>query len=298
MSSAIDNVILKLTKKLEITIARISKLETANKVRLIPKNGRDGRDGKNGVDGISPSVEAVVEAVLEQLPEPEKVDVKAITDDVINKIPKPRDGRDAPVIAVADVAAVLLPKIKKPKDGKDGKDGRDGPTLKAVVNDVLAQVEQGPQGEQGPPGPQGEPGEDGVSVTDVQLKDNDLFVFLDGERKKVGTIKVPRSLGSFIPGGGGSARKVFTNNAPVLVSENYSARSGDIVLVDTSGGPVEVALPLKGGARSVIVKKIGLDNNVLTVTSQGTIDGNDTLEMEFTNTSRTFVEFNEDWFIV
>lgn len=178
----------------------VAKLE---KVHPIVKEGKPGRDGK---DGESPSVEDIVQAVIAQLPEPEKIDTKALVDDVVAQIPKPRDGRDAPTVNVSDVAAIVLAKIEKPKDGKDG---RNGPDLETVVKRVKAQVQDGKQGEPGPPGPPGKPGKDGVSVTDVQLNNNDLFVFLDGKKRKAGTIKVATPTAPFNPGnagGGGSDR--------------------------------------------------------------------------------------------
>lgn len=181
----------------------VAKLE---KVHPIVKEGKPGRDGK---DGESPSVEDIVQAVIAQLPEPEKIDTKALIDDVVAQIPKPRDGRDAPTVNVSDVAAIVLAKIPKPKDGKDG---RNGPDLETVVKRVKAQVQDGKQGEPGPQGPQGKPGKDGVSVTDVQLNNNDLFVFLDGKKKKAGSIKVPAPTAPFSPGnaGGGSGRTAKT----------------------------------------------------------------------------------------
>lgn len=103
----------------------VAKLE---KVHPIVKEGKPGKDGK---DGESPLVEDIVQAVVAQLPEPEKVDTKAIVDDVVAQIPKPRDGRDAPIVNVSDVAAIVLAKIPKPKEGKDGRNGPDleGPGL-------------------------------------------------------------------------------------------------------------------------------------------------------------------------
>lgn len=176
-----------------------ARLERLEKVKPAVVNGRDGKDG---ADGVSPEITDIVEAVVAQLPEPEKVDTKAIVEDVVAQIPKPRDGRDAPTVNVSDVAAIVLAKIPKPKDGKDG---RNGPDLETVVKRVKAQVQDGERGEQGPPVPPGKPGKDGTSVTDVQLSNNDLFVFLDGKKKKAGSIKVPAASAPFNPGnvGGG-----------------------------------------------------------------------------------------------
>lgn len=188
-----------LTLKQEVEMLRIS-VARLDKVRAIAAEGKPGRDGK---DGISPSIEAVVEAVLSQMPPPEKIDTKSIINEVMSSIPKPRDGRDALPVNVSDVAAIVLAKIPKPKDGKDG------PDLEAVIKRFKAQVRDGQQGEPGPPGPPGKDGTDGVSVTDVQLNNNDLFVFLDGKKRKAGTVKFPVPSAPFNPGsagGGGSAR--------------------------------------------------------------------------------------------
>ncbi len=190
-------------KGLKETVAKLEK------VHPIVKEGKPGRDGK---DAIAPSVEDIVAAVLEQIPTPKdgvSPDAKAIVDDVLAAMPKPRDGRDAPVVSVSDVAAIVLAKIEKPKDGKPGKDGRNGPDLETVVKRVKAQVQDGRPGDRGPKGDKGEKGDKGVSVTDVQLNNNDLFVFLDGKKQKVGSIKVPTPSAPFNPGnagGGGTAR--------------------------------------------------------------------------------------------
>lgn len=192
--------------------ARVGRLE---KVKPAVVNGRDGKDGR---DGVNPSVEEVVSAVIKQLPEPEKIDTKAIVDEVVAKIPKPRDGRDAQQVNVSDVAAIVLAKIPKPRDGKDG---RNGPDLETVVKRVKAQVRNGDTGPQGPRGPQGPAGKNGVSVTDVQLNGNDLFVFLDGAKKKAGSIRVPTLTAPFNPGnagGGGSARTAPPKDNAVYVS--------------------------------------------------------------------------------
>lgn len=227
----------------------VAKLE---KIHPIVKEGKPGRDGK---DGESPSVEDIVQAVVAQLPEPEKVDTKAIVDDVVAQIPKPRDGRDAPTVNVSDVAAIVLAKIEKPKDGKDG---RNGPDLETVVKRVKAQVqdgERGERGEPGPPGPPGKPGKDGVSVTDVQLNNNDLFVFLDGKKRKAGTIKVPTPTAPFNPGnagGGGSARGAGAALPPDILRGGWANYiNGDITPITLPAG-VETKLTLDASTGAII----------------------------------------------
>lgn len=186
--------------KADVTRLResVAKLEKAYSV---VKEGEPG-----GYSGENPSVKDIVVAVLAELPALKggaSSDVKAIVEDILATMPKPRDGRDVPVVSVSDVAAIVLAKIPKPKDG------RDGPDLETVVRRVKAQVQDG---ERGPPGPQGRPGKNGVSVTDVQLNNNDLFVFLDGKKRKAGTVKVPVATAPFNPGngGGGSTSRAAT----------------------------------------------------------------------------------------
>lgn len=219
-----------------------ARLERLEKVKPAVVNGRDGKDGK---DGTSPAVEDIVAAVVAQLPEPEKVDTKAIVDDVLAQIPKPRDGRDAPTVNVSDVAAIVLAKIPKPKDGKDG---HNGPDLETVVKRVKAQVQDGKQGEQGPPGPPGKPGKDGTSVTDVQLNNNDLFVFLDGKKKKAGSIKVPAATAPFNPGNAGGGRAVtgVTEDVARIGLIDYNDLATQTTPINIPSGLVNVDIPNDG----------------------------------------------------
>lgn len=184
--------------------ARIERLE---KVKPVVVNGKDGAPGRD-----APTIDEVVEAVIAQIPTPkdgESPDPKAIVNDVLAQMPKPRDGRDAPVVNVSDVASIVLAKMPKPKDGRDG---RDAPDISTIVKSVKAQLATPERGEPGPQGKPGKPGKDGVSVTGVELKNNELFVSLDGRRKSVGRIKVPAATAPFNPGngGGGSAGEAKT----------------------------------------------------------------------------------------
>ena len=75
-----------------------------------------------------------------------------------------------------------------------------------IVTQVGAQGAQGPKGDKGDKGDKGLKGRDGAdgragaSITKVELKGRELFVWLDGVKKKAGSITLP-SLGA---GGGGS----------------------------------------------------------------------------------------------
>ena len=214
MEAKISAVIEQLIQDNKNLSSRVEKLE---KVKPVVVNGKDGKDG------VNPAVEDVVEAVLTQLPEPEKIDPYAIVKDVVALLPEPRAGRDAPPVSVSDVAAIVLAKIEKPKDGAPGKDGKDAPPIETIAKRVQAQVQDGKRGERGPRGEKGPPGKDGVSVTDVQLNNNDLFVFLDGLKKKAGRIRIP-----FSPGGGGGGAIGLSARPNALSWEpNYSP--GDTV---------------------------------------------------------------------
>lgn len=193
--------------------ADVEKLQNAGPITV------EGKPGKPGKDGVSPSVEEITKAVIAQLPQTEKIDIKAITDSVLAQVPKPRDGRD---VSVSDVAAVVLAKIPKPKDGAPGK---NGPDLETVVRQVKAQVQDGRPGKQGPRGPKGDKGDRGASVTDVQLNNNDLFVYIDGKKKKAGRVNVPAPMAPFNPGnagGGGSARGIIPDPEPVTGQVKYT----------------------------------------------------------------------------
>jgi hypothetical protein len=167
---------------------------------------------KNGVDGVSPDLEKIIVSVLERIP-PAKdgvsPDIKAIAEAAAKLIPDPKPGRDAVAPTIRDIADVVLANIQKPKDGvspdpkviaaaaarliRAPKDG-ESPTPEAVAARL-------PTPKRGPPG------KNGVSVTDVQLNDNELFVFLDGKKSSAGKIKVPGARAPFNPGGGGGGRQ-------------------------------------------------------------------------------------------
>ena len=173
---------------------------------------------RHGVDGKSPDPDEIIVAVLERIPAPKdgiSPDPEVIAEAAAKLIPEPKPGRDAVPPTVRDIVDVVLANITRPKDGispdpvaiaasaaklipapKDGK----SPTAEAVAKKM--------------PNPQrgktGAPGKNGTSVTDVQLNNNELIVFLDGKKKTAGKIKMPAA--PFRPGvgaggGGGSTRR-------------------------------------------------------------------------------------------
>lgn len=170
---------------------------------------------KHGKDGVSPDANEIINAVLEKIPTPKdgvSPDINDIAAEAAKLIPEPKPGRDAIAPTVRDVADVVLANIEKPKDGVSPdvnvvaqeaaklipkpKDGVS-PTPEAVAEKIPPPA----------PGKPGKDGKDGVSVTDVQLKNNDLFVFLDGVRKKAGRIEIPKQKLAFNPSTGGGGRK-------------------------------------------------------------------------------------------
>ena len=166
---------------------------------------------KHGKDGVSPDPEEIVSAVLERIPAPKdgvSPDPQAIAEAAAKLVPEAKPGRDAIPPTARDVADVVLAQIEKPKDGVS-------PDPKAIAAEA-AKLIPAPKDGVSPtpesvakkmPNPQrgktGAPGKNGVSVTDVQLNDNELFVFLDGKKNSAGKIKLPAVTAPFRPGGEG-----------------------------------------------------------------------------------------------
>lgn len=148
----------------------------------------------NGQDGVSPDPDEIVKEILAKLPTPRDGKdgvspvIRDVADIVLANIRPPKDGVSPDLNVVAIEAAKLIP---KPRDGIS-------PTPMAIAK----QLPVPKRGERGPAG------KDGTSVTAVELKNNELFVSLDGKRKKAGAIKLPATTAPFRPGsndvGGGA----------------------------------------------------------------------------------------------
>ena len=171
--------------------------------RPIPRDGAEGRPGRNGLDGKdgkSPDPQEVAHRVLAQLPPPEKVDYRRVTEECLARMPSPRDGKDgAPGRdgkdgpALSDVCSVLLPQIPKPKNGKDGLPGE--------------------RGLPGARGPAGKDGANGKSITSVEVdKQNRVIVGIDNVKQLAGQIQLPL-LGGESGGGGVAAFNFAKQNA-------------------------------------------------------------------------------------
>ena len=210
-----------------------SDLTSLSKIRAtVPKDGAAGKDGEAG---RTPDVQAIVDAAVAKIPTP---DVQAIVDAAVAKIPAALHGRDAVPPTVADVAAVVLSKIPKPKNGVT-------PDVDAIIKKVVAMVPKPKDGvtpdvaaiaEQTaaimPPPKGGPAGKDGVSITDVQVTDNKLYVYLDGKKKLAGRIKAPAMDAPFQPSGTGGGGR----SAPAAVKPLYFENSS-VAPADFAPGP-------------------------------------------------------------
>ena len=238
-----------------------------------PKNGRDGVSPKAEdiaalvleqipapKDGVSPKAEDIAALVLEQIPVPKDgkdADAQAIIEEVLAQIPAPKDGKDAQPPALADVAALVFAQMPKPKDGRDGKDGKS-PTAQEVAA-ALPAPERGPQGKEG------RPGKDGVSVTDVKVeKNNTLFVWLDGKKKRAGKIEVPvPSVPQFAAGGGSRGSR-----GPEAKTVGYTPQ-GTFVSGDLQPGALDTPQTVTFGAGGTT------DDGGATIGADGVITVND-----------------------
>lgn len=249
-----------------------SRLDSMANIRAVVHNGKDGKDG------ISPDASEIADIVLAKIPVPASG----------------RDGRDGVAPDASDIASVVLAKIPKPENGKDGKDGvspsaEDVAILAADLIPVPmngidgGKGDRGDKGDRGSDGANGADGKDGVSITDVQLdKSNNLFVWMDGKRKKVGSIKLPKSKSAPFVGGGsglGGASKLIDESVykkPVRVDAalDIVAEDGDIFLiVGTGNTPATVSYP------SATKSKIGVKIRSIGATVTNSAMAGDTVEV-------------------
>lgn len=164
---------------------------------LIEAAARLAPRGKRGADGRSPTVRDVADVVLANME-------------------RPKDGISPDINAVAVEAAKLIP---KPKDGV-------GPTAEAVASKLPVPK----RGERGPKGKDGAAGLDGKSITDVFIKDNELFVSLNGKKKLVGKLKLPAPIAL----GGGSVGYAHTSSLQ-SVTDKGNETTNDIILSSADG---------------------------------------------------------------
>lgn len=125
------------------------------------------------------------------------------------------------------------------------------------------------------------------TVADLSAKVNRLTEYVDvlravrGESERPDSAVLKKDLASQIKALLASGDLVINDSWSVVsVTANYTAKAGEYVLVDASGGAVTVYMPdarLNGG-KKVAVKKIDSSGNAVTIdaTGMGKIDGSDT----------------------
>jgi hypothetical protein len=109
----------------------------AEVVKAVPAP-KDGINGKDGKDAEPIDTDAVIKAVLGQVPAPingingkdaEPIDTDAIIKSVVAQIPTPKDGapgRDAPPVDEKLIVKAVLEQVPPPIPGRDGMPGADG----------------------------------------------------------------------------------------------------------------------------------------------------------------------------
>ena len=85
----------------------------------------------------------------------------------------------------------------------------------------------------------------------------------------------------------------------VTKTSDYTASSGDCVLVDASSGNITITLPEPSKATQVNIKKIDSSMNVVTVIPNGgSIDGETSKEISTQYESYLFISDGTNWYIV
>lgn len=219
------------------------------KIRPVMRDGRDGRDG------ITPDQEAITKDVLREVQ-----DQKAGRDG--------EPGKDGVSPDKASIIRSVLAAIPKPKDGVTP----DKKEIAAQVFEMVPEAVHGTNGSKGEPGEKGEPGKDGApgkdgsTITNVKLDEqNRLFIWIDGVKKLAGTLKIPKSIGPFTPGGGaglsakgkgGPATSIrfITIGTAQLETDTaiFSTGTHDFTLLDhlTAKNPIDIKCD--GGTLSLI----------------------------------------------
>jgi len=86
----------------------------------------------------------------------------------------------------------------------------------------------------------------------------------------------------------------------VTKTSDYTASSGDCVLVDASSGAITITLPSPSSNAIVNVKKIDSSTNAVTVEPNGseTIDGSNSKTIDTQYESYTFISDGTNWYII
>jgi len=169
---------LKLRDEVQTLAARLSQVE---KIRAVARDGRDGAPGVPGEPGGKGDRGETGERGAQGLPGRDGRD----------GLPGPKgDSVTRAEVEPGNMLAIWIGDVK---------------TLAGRI--VAQRGEKGDKGDPGLPGPKGDKGDpgkdgkDGTKITKVELNGRELFIWLDGVKKKVGQIAFP-SLGGAGAGGG------------------------------------------------------------------------------------------------
>lgn len=224
---------LKLREDLQLLAARVSHVE---KIRAIARDGRDGAKGAAGESGAKGD--------------------RGETGDRGPQGLAGRDGRDGVAGPKGDSVTKVEVETGNVLSVWIGE-------IKTLAGRIIVQRgekgEKGDKGDAGPQGPKGDPGKngrDGVSVTNIELKNRDLFVWLDGVRKKAGQI-------SFAPlgaGGGGvvTGRVQLPRNWRVINSTGDFALQNDDTITLEEGITYICGAPIETGKRFIVSKNVAV----------------------------------------
>lgn len=200
---------LKLRDEVQTLAARLSQVE---KIRAVARDGRDGAPGTPGESGAKGDRGEAGERGAQGLPGRDGRD----------GLPGPKgDSVTRAEVEPGNMLAIWIGDVK---------------TLAGRI--VAQRGEKGDKGDQGLPGPKGDkgdPGKDGkngTQITKVELNGRELFIWLDGVKKKVGQIAFP-SLG----GAGGGTRRLPPDNCRIGFIDYNDAGTAVTPIVVTGGAP-------------------------------------------------------------
>lgn len=206
---------LKLRDEVQTLAARLSQVE---KIRAVARDGRDGAPGVPGEPGGKGDRGETGERGAQGLPGRDGRD----------GLPGPKgDSVTRAEVEPGNMLAIWIGDVK---------------TLAGRI--VAQRGEKGDKGDPGLPGPKGDKGDpgkdgkDGTKITKVELNGRELFIWLDGVKKKVGQIAFP-SLGG---AGGGGVRRLPPDNARIGLFD-YNDLATQTTPINIPSGLVNVDIP-------------------------------------------------------
>lgn len=260
-----------------IATPKIRRIRKLTALDVAPVDGRDGRDA----------------------------DESAIIDEVLSKIPKPKDGLQG----------------KDGKDGKPGKDGSDAPDLQTIINSIAPHI---------PAGADGLPGKDAPSLSEIveavtpfipeaiqgkdgKTPDHEIdkkrlrlrFRKADGKwgewlelGKELSTL-IAKQVG-FVNRGGVSDKAKRSRNHKEITADYSAVLSDYLIKGDCTSGAITTTLPNVADAAglSFILKKVDSTGNSYNFTGDANIDGQSTICITQRYTALEVFSDGEEWHII